>query len=103
MQPNEAKFYASLWENKGFVLEQLTQGLDTNTFIEKIDGWPPSAVKPLHGIMIFLFSVMIGLHDYTGQIFSALASLACIWLVFSIIAKNESIPISIKLLICFTV
>ncbi|MBN1493714.1 MAG: glycosyltransferase family 39 protein [Candidatus Omnitrophica bacterium] len=92
MYMNEAKFYSSLWDHKSYVIDKFMRGLGPEHLIDTIDGWPSSAVKPLHGLMIFFFSFVIGLHDYTGQVFSAVCALACLWLLFVLIARYSSVP-----------
>ncbi len=91
MYMNEAKFYASIVEHRDFLITQLRQGPDLQHVEAVIDGWPPSAVKPLHGLLIFGMSLVIGLHDYTGQVTSAFFSIIMLILMFYMVARYASI------------
>lgn len=91
---NEAKFYTSVVHHLPFVIEQVRTGLNLDALQRMLDGWPPSAAKPLHGIFIFIFSLFFGLHDYTGQLLSALFSLGFLILFFKMIAQYESLPVA---------
>jgi hypothetical protein len=102
MYMNEAKFYSSLVEHRAFILEQVRKGPDIEMIEAAIDGWPPSAVKPLHGLLIYGMSLVIGLHDYTGQVTSAFFSIIMLLLVFFMVAKYESLFTAFFALILLT-
>lgn len=83
MYMNEALFYQSIVHNMPLVVSGLLNGgLETSVLIEKINGWPPSSAKPLHSLMIYIFSICAGLSVYSAQILSALFGLGLIVSMF---------------------
>ncbi|MFC1809039.1 ArnT family glycosyltransferase [Candidatus Omnitrophota bacterium] len=99
---NEAKFYSSLIDHSSFMIDQLKKGPNFNEIEAMIDGWPPSAVKPLHSFIIFIMSLLIGLHDYTGQVMSAFFSIIMLFLVFFMVAKYDDLLTAFLALIILT-
>lgn len=91
MYMNEAKFYASVFHHIPFVWKQIIGGVNVDAITATLDGWPPSAGKPLHGLIIFIFSLIIGLQDYTGQVTSAVFSVGTMLLLFYAIFKYDNV------------
>lgn len=83
MYMNEALFYQSIVHNMPLVMSGLLSGeLDASTLIQTVNGWPPSSAKPLHSLMIYLFSICAGLSVYSAQILSALFGLGLIVIMY---------------------
>ena len=85
MYMNEAVFYQSLIHNIPLFIEKtINKTLVKDDFIENIDGWPPSSAKPMHGFLIYLISLFLGMNLYAAKFLSALFGIFSIIMIYLI-------------------
>lgn len=73
----EARFFYSISRNLGdFISLVSDKSVSTADLKKKIEGVPPATnPKPLHALLLGGFSILFGLHDYTGGLYSTFFSI----------------------------
>jgi len=96
MYMNEALFYQSVISHIPEMISGFMRGsIDSEFLIHNLNGWPPSSAKPLHSLLIYLFSIPIGMDVFAAKCMSVVFSLACIVMTFLLIRRYFTSDIAI--------